>query len=104
MLDGMYVYYVVLGIGLGIIGVIYGIRLQMRQNFGKKLSTLAAEKIPYSEYVSTLGEPKKIGSCLGEDGERHKTATWSAPGVSVTISFDKDDYALEVVNHLVSGV
>ena len=103
MLDGMYVYYVVLGIGLGIIGVIYGIRLQMRQNFGKKLTTLSGDKVPYSEWVSTLGEPKRLGSCGGENGERYKTATWSAPGVSVTVRFDKDDYAVEVLSSLVTS-
>ena len=102
MLEGMYIYYAVIGIGLSIIGVVYGIRLQMRQNFGKKLASLTGDKLAYSEMVSVLGEPKYIGSCAGENGERLKTATWTAPGVTVTISFDKDDYSVEVVNSLVS--
>lgn len=103
MLESMYVYYVVLGIGLGIVGVIYGIRLQMRQNFGKKLSSLGGNKVPYSEWVSILGEPKHLGSCSGKNGERYKTATWSAPGVSVTVRFDKDDYAAGILNSLVTN-
>ena len=95
MFESMYYGYLIMGIGLGLVGVIYGIRLQMRQNFAKKLAKLDTTG-NYSHWVEVLGEPKEETSITTQSGERHKTVVWAVPGTTVKAKFNQQGYCIDL--------
>ena len=89
----MYWYYLISATILAALGVYYGIFVQKRQNFGKKLQELACTSMSYNECLAILGKPTK--EYVSGDS---KTVLWRAADASATIRFHLDGTFDELIN------